>query len=48
VIADQAEAESAGFTGSPTFLVDGHDAFAEHGRSPGLACRVPEAPRLEN
>ena len=40
VIADEAEAERSGFTGSPTILVDGRDPFAEPGRPPGLACRM--------
>ncbi|WP_411152441.1 DsbA family protein [Streptomyces sp. A30] len=40
VIADQAEAERAGFTGSPTFLIDGRDPFADPDRPPGLACRM--------
>lgn len=44
VIADQAEAERTGFTGSPTILLNGHDPFAEPGRPPGLACRVYRTP----
>ncbi|MFZ3493077.1 hypothetical protein ACODT5_07565 [Streptomyces sp. 5.8] len=40
VITDQHQAERAGFTGSPTFLIDGHDPFAEPGRRAALACRV--------
>lgn len=40
VIADQAEAERCGFTGSPTVLIDGRDPFAEPGRPTGLACRL--------
>ncbi|WP_416986314.1 hypothetical protein [Streptomyces sp. T028] len=40
VIADQAEAEAAGFTGSPTFLINGLDPFAEPDRAPGLTCRI--------
>jgi hypothetical protein len=44
VIADQAEAERTGFTGSPTILLDGYDPFAEPGRPPGLACRVYRTP----
>ncbi|MGZ3100661.1 hypothetical protein [Streptomyces sp. H72] len=31
-IADQAEAERLGFTGSPAILVDGQDPFTEPGR----------------
>ena len=44
VVADQAEAERRGFTGSPTILIDGRDPFAEPGRAPGLACRVYRTP----
>lgn len=40
VIGDQAAAEAAGFTGSPTFLIDGRDPFAEPGRKAGAACRL--------
>jgi hypothetical protein len=45
VIADQAKAERIGFTGSPTILVDGHDPFAEPGRTPGIACRLYPTPQ---
>ncbi|MFJ9033556.1 DsbA family protein [Streptomyces sp. NPDC102274] len=44
VIADQAEAERTGFTGSPTILIDGHDPFARPGQAPGLTCRVYPTP----
>lgn len=44
VIVEQAEAEQAGFTGSPTIHIDGQDPFAEPGCSPGLACRVYRTP----
>ncbi|MFF4756113.1 hypothetical protein ACWD5R_37240 [Streptomyces sp. NPDC002514] len=44
VVGDQAEAERAGFTGSPTILVDGRDPFAEPGATPTLACRMYRAP----
>ncbi|MEU3654428.1 hypothetical protein AB0E67_16650 [Streptomyces sp. NPDC032161] len=44
VIADRAEAEAVAFTGSPTFLIDGRDPFAEPGRTPGLACRLYRDP----
>lgn len=40
VIADQAEAERAHFTGSPAFLPDGRDPFAEPDHPLGLACRT--------
>jgi hypothetical protein len=46
-------AERAGFTGSPTILIDGHDPFPTDAR-PGLACRryataqgVEPAPSVE-
>ncbi|MGZ3117008.1 hypothetical protein [Streptomyces sp. H62] len=39
-IADQAEVERLGLTGSPTVLVDGQDPFTEPGRAAGLTCRV--------
>uniref|UniRef100_A0AAU2UVT8 Thioredoxin-like fold domain-containing protein n=1 Tax=Streptomyces sp. NBC_00003 TaxID=2903608 RepID=A0AAU2UVT8_9ACTN len=42
VIAEQAEAERSGFTGSPTILIDGCDPFAEPGYAPGLD--VPGVP----
>ncbi|MFC8261184.1 hypothetical protein ACFUNF_27160 [Streptomyces sp. NPDC057291] len=32
------------FTGSPTFLLNGRDPFAEPGRPAGLTCRVYRAP----
>ncbi|WP_406433655.1 hypothetical protein OHA59_43485 [Streptomyces sp. NBC_01589] len=44
VIAEQAEAERIGFTGSPTIWIGGRDPFAEAGRAPGLACRVYRTP----
>jgi hypothetical protein len=34
------EAEAAGFRGSPTVLVNGHDPFAEPDGPAGLCCRV--------
>lgn len=40
IVADQAEVERAGFTGSPTFLLDGRDPFADPNRPPGIACRM--------
>ncbi|WP_073446331.1 hypothetical protein [Streptomyces yunnanensis] len=40
VIADLAEAERSGFTGSPTILVDERDLFAVPGTTPSLACRI--------
>lgn len=46
VISDtrEAEAEAEGFTGSPSFMADGRDLFAEPGRTPGIACRVYRTP----
>lgn len=44
VVTGQGEAEQLGFTGSPTFLIDGHDPFVEAGRPAGLACRVYRTP----
>jgi hypothetical protein len=40
VIDSDETARRRGFTGSPTFLIDGADPFAEPGRPPALACRV--------
>ncbi|MDJ0344913.1 hypothetical protein QMK19_30320 [Streptomyces sp. H10-C2] len=45
VITTQAEAEQSGFTGSPTFLIQGRDPFADPGRPPGLSCRLYTTPR---
>ncbi|MCI3273525.1 hypothetical protein [Streptomyces cylindrosporus] len=44
VIADQAEAEQAGFTGSPTILINGRDPFAEPGAPASVACRIYRTP----
>jgi len=43
VVVSQEEAERRGFTGSPTFLVDGVDPFAEPDADPGLSCRLYRA-----
>jgi hypothetical protein len=40
VLVDQADAERAGMTGSPTLLADGTDPFARPGQSPSLSCRL--------
>ncbi|MFM9372178.1 DsbA family protein [Streptomyces sp. Da 82-17] len=40
VVGDLAEAERSGFTGSPTFLINGRDPFAEPGVPASLACRM--------
>lgn len=44
VIADQAEAERSGFTGSPTILIAGRDPFTEPDSSPSVACRIYRTP----
>jgi hypothetical protein len=40
VLVDQADAERAGMTGSPTLLADGTDPFARPGQSPSVSCRL--------
>jgi hypothetical protein len=40
VISDLSQAKSRRFVGSPTFLIDGDDPFAEPGHPPAVACRV--------
>ncbi len=40
VITDAAEAGQVNFLGSPTFVMNGLDLFADPGRQPGLTCRV--------
>lgn len=45
VVTDDAEAQARGFIGSPTFLVDGADPFAQDGAPVGLACRVYRSAR---
>jgi hypothetical protein len=44
VITDDTQAQARGFTGSPTFLINGHDPFAEPGAAVGVACRVYRTP----
>ena len=44
VIETDEQAQERGFTGSPTFLIDGRDPFAEPGSAVGLACRVYRTP----
>jgi hypothetical protein len=39
VIDTDDEAQARGFVGSPTFLVEGADPFAEPGAPAGLSCR---------
>lgn len=38
------EAETAGFRGSPTILVDGRDPFARGDEPIGLSCRIYQTP----
>lgn len=44
VIDSDEEAQARGFTGSPTFLINGRDPFAEPGAAVGVACRVYRTP----
>ena len=44
VIESDEQAQERGFTGSPTFLIDGRDPFAEPGSAVGLACRMYPTP----
>lgn len=44
VIDSEEQARARGFTGSPTFLIDGRDPFAHPGAAVGLACRVYQTP----
>jgi protein-disulfide isomerase len=40
VVVDQGDADRLGFTGSPTFFVDGTDLFTETGHPAGISCRL--------
>jgi hypothetical protein len=40
VVTRPEQAGQLGFVGSPTFLIEGRDPFAEPGTPPALACRV--------
>ena len=40
VIESDEQARARGFTGSPSFLINGRDPFAEPGAAVGMACRV--------
>lgn len=44
VIESDEQAHARGFTGSPTFLINGRDPFAEPGAGVGVACRVYRTP----
>ncbi|MCX4550278.1 organomercurial lyase [Streptomyces sp. NBC_01500] len=39
-VSEQAEAERAGMTGSPTVLLDGVDPFGSAGATPSVSCRI--------
>jgi len=40
VIADERQAQQRRFAGSPTFLINGVDLFAEPGLPVGMSCRI--------
>jgi hypothetical protein len=40
VIADERQAQQRRFVGSPTFLIDGVDPFADPGLPVGMSCRI--------
>ena len=44
VIDTDEHAQARSFTGSPTFLIEGRDPFAEPGAMVGLACRMYPTP----
>lgn len=44
VIGSDEHAQARGFTGSPMFLVNGRDPFAEPGAAVAVACRVYRTP----
>lgn len=44
VIDSDEHAQARGFTGSPTFLINGHDPFGEPGAAVGVACRMYRTP----
>jgi hypothetical protein len=44
LVTGPADAEAAGFRGSPTILVNGRDPFAEDGVAVGLSCRLYRTP----
>jgi hypothetical protein len=44
VIATQDSAVKRALTGSPTFLIDGSDPFADPRREPAVACRMYDGP----
>jgi hypothetical protein len=44
VVGDDAQARRRNFPGSPTFLINGVDPFAEHLQQPAVACRLYDTP----
>lgn len=44
VIESDEHARARGFTGSPTFLINGRDPFGEPGAAVGVACRLYRTP----
>ena len=44
LIGSSEEAERVGFRGSPTVLIDGHDAFVTGEEPVGMTCRVYRTP----
>ena len=44
VIKSCEQAQARGFTGSPTFLINGRDPFTEPGTAIGAACRLYRTP----
>lgn len=40
IVATDEDAHTFGFVGSPTFVVDGHDLFADAGATPAVTCRL--------
>lgn len=43
-VVDHEDAESIGFRGSPTVLIDGHDPFAAGDEPIGMSCRIYQTP----
>jgi len=44
VVGDEHEAAARGFTGSPTFLINGTDPFSDPAQATGLTCRLYRQP----
>lgn len=47
VIETEADAVQAGFTGSPSFFIDGTDLLPTPGATPALACRLHGVPSTD-